>query len=444
MADKGFIFDYSKCVGCHACIVACYNENHTKPPISWRQVSSFNKLRVPLSGFINLSIACNHCQDAPCLKACPAHAYEKDRETGAIIHYPERCIGCKFCTWSCPFDAPKYNVEKGIVEKCNFCIDRLKAGLIPACTNACPTGALSFGDIKVEKHSTAPGMSARQTNPRINFVNQEILSAIPRMDIGVTGFDHNKSYLKLISAASKINTINEWPLVIFTLISSFLVGWMLFLTYNNQVVKYPYLFATLGVVGMVISMLHLGKPFKAYRSIFNLKTSWLSREILSFTLFLGVSFVVLFIYSQTYLYYLSALVGLFLLVSIEFVYLVADKKYSTPIHSANTILTAITFGFLISDLNDITVGLLAFKAILYIVRYAKKDLSVILTIVSFLRFFIGIMIPLISLLLLTNIKIVLIVPFVIGELIDRFEYYSDLHIDTPSHLLNKPLSSIDK
>ena len=67
MNSIGFIFDYSKCVGCHACVVGCYNENKTNPPIAWRQVNTFNHKKIPLAGFLNLSIACNHCIDAPCI-----------------------------------------------------------------------------------------------------------------------------------------------------------------------------------------------------------------------------------------------------------------------------------------------------------------------------------------------------------------------------------------
>lgn len=155
---KGFIFDYSKCVGCHACMVACYVENSTKPPLSWRQVNHFNKEKLPLLGFIHLSIACNHCADAPCLKACPSGAYYVDKDTYAVIHSPELCIGCKYCTWACPFDAPKYNPDRGIIEKCHFCYHRLKENELPACALNCPTGALSFGEITKDSNPNVIGL----------------------------------------------------------------------------------------------------------------------------------------------------------------------------------------------------------------------------------------------------------------------------------------------
>jgi len=437
MEAKGFIFDYSKCVGCHACLVACYNENHTTPPISWRQISSQNPIKVPLSGFINLSLACNHCDDAPCLKSCPAKAYTNDNQTNAIIHNPNHCIGCTFCTWACPFDAPKYNSNKGVVEKCNFCNDRLKEGLTPACTSACPTGALSFGDILIDDKSDAPGMTSRATKPRINFKNQEVKNKIPTLDLAVSGYRKEGQYDDLILNQTKIDAIKEWPLVFFTLISSVLVGWFFGLAFNNNTEELRYVYVLLGLIGMAISTLHLGKPMRAYRSIFNLRTSWLSREILFFILFLGSSVIALFVNDFKPLLFIASILGVLLLISIEFVYTVADKKYSTPIHSANTLLTALTFGFLITNLNTIAVVLLVIKAILYIVRYAKATVLFKNSLIGFVRFFVGIMVPLVNLLFEKELNLVILISFIIGEIIDRFDYYACLHIDTPNKLLNK-------
>ncbi len=70
------------------------------------------------------------------MKNCPALAYTRDKETGAIIHHAEACIGCKYCTWTCPYDAPKFNEATKIVEKCNFCVDRISDGKQPACAQA--------------------------------------------------------------------------------------------------------------------------------------------------------------------------------------------------------------------------------------------------------------------------------------------------------------------
>lgn len=425
-------------------MVACYNENHTEPPISWRQVQSYNKLKVPLSGFINLSIACNHCLDAPCLKACPANAYQKDSETGAIIHHAEKCIGCTYCTWACPFDAPQYNKKKGVVEKCNFCNERLKIEQIPACSNSCPTGALSFNDIEVADMHDVPGMSQKSTRPRINFKNSEVVNSIPLMDLNASGYGTQKSVRYLVDKESKINALKEWPLAIFTLISSLLVGWIAYFLFDRREPQFGVLYATLGFVSMALSSLHLGKPFRAYRATINFRTSWLSREILLFMLFAGFSLIVFFINSSILVVFVSVVLGVLLLVSIEYVYAIADKKYSTPIHSANTILTAITFGLLLTDFKTIAVGFIVLKAILYIVRYARKDIYTLSVIFSFTRFFVGCMMPIVSILLLKISTSLVIIPFIVGELIDRLEFYNELHVDTPYILMNTLPNKIEK
>jgi Fe-S-cluster-containing dehydrogenase component len=139
-----FIFDQNKCVGCHACVVACMNENGFQSPDQWRNIHQSQEFHFPSLPLFYLSLACNHCEDAPCLKNCPALAYSRDEKTGAVIHHPEKCIGCKYCTWACPYDAPKFNSKTGIVEKCTFCNHRIEENLKPACANLCPVGALDF------------------------------------------------------------------------------------------------------------------------------------------------------------------------------------------------------------------------------------------------------------------------------------------------------------
>ena len=78
------------------------------------------------------------------MENCPALAYTRDKKTGAVILHAEKCIGCKYCTWACPYDAPKFNPKTRIIEKCTFCNHRILDTLKPACANLCPTGALDF------------------------------------------------------------------------------------------------------------------------------------------------------------------------------------------------------------------------------------------------------------------------------------------------------------
>lgn len=432
MQQTGFIFDYSKCVGCHACLVGCYNENKTNPPISWRQVNGSNRKKIPLAGFVNLSIACNHCEDAPCLKYCPAKAYKRDEITGAVIHQPENCIGCKYCTWACPFDAPKYNPHVGIVEKCHLCTHRVEKGQKPACAIQCPTGALSFGTIdKCE----AFGIPKTNYNPRINTLNSSVSKNIPEMDIEATGFNREQ-VLKEEAPDDKIHATEEWPLVLFTLIYAFMSGWIFAFITDDSLFK-RFTFISVGIAGMVLSAFHLGKPFRAPRSLFNLKNSWLSREILFSGLFLASAFMYLFISKSTIMLISTAIISLLLLLSIEMVYSVAEKKYSTIIHSANSVLTALLFAFLFTSASKLFVAVLVIKALLYLSR--KKDFdSLNKSFIALVRFTIGILIPLALVLFQKPYTLEWILLLVlVGELIDRFEFYEDIYINTPNRVLFK-------
>ena len=137
---KGFTFDAALCVSCKACSAACILENGLRP--GTRTLFAWNEHALPLVGVINLSMACNHCAEPACASGCPALAYTVSPD-GIVIHHADRCMGCGYCTWRCPYDAPKINPALGYIEKCHFCGDRTTQGVEPACITACPTGALA-------------------------------------------------------------------------------------------------------------------------------------------------------------------------------------------------------------------------------------------------------------------------------------------------------------
>ena len=168
--QKAFHLELDLCTGCNACAIACEIENELEDGMSWRRVRTFNEARVPELPQFHLSLACNHCLDAPCEKNCPALAYDKDPMTGAVTIDPERCIGCKYCSWACPYDAPQFNDSQGIMQKCTFCSHRLAADLAPACTTSCPTGALRFGDFEPQKTpAPIPGFYRDHIEPAIHI-----------------------------------------------------------------------------------------------------------------------------------------------------------------------------------------------------------------------------------------------------------------------------------
>src|SRR5512133_200692 len=138
---RGFAFDAALCVSCKACSAACILENGLQE--GTRTVFTWNEDAIVPFSVISLSLACNHCARPVCLTGCPAKAYTTD-ERGAVIHHAERCMGCRYCTLKCLYDAPKVNKLKGYIEKCHFCYERAAEDIDPACVTSCPTGALKI------------------------------------------------------------------------------------------------------------------------------------------------------------------------------------------------------------------------------------------------------------------------------------------------------------
>lgn len=140
----GFVIDQSRCIGCHACTVACKSENDVpvgsfKTWVKYTEEGSFPSVKRSFS-----VLRCNQCTDAPCMTICPVNALEK-LDNGIVDVDPKSCIGCKSCMHGCPYDA-LYIGDDGTAEKCNFCAHRAEVGLAPACTVVCPTEALIPGD----------------------------------------------------------------------------------------------------------------------------------------------------------------------------------------------------------------------------------------------------------------------------------------------------------
>ncbi|WP_434512222.1 4Fe-4S dicluster domain-containing protein [Desulfitobacterium sp. AusDCA] len=163
----GFIFDFNRCVGCKACEMACHNENHTPPRVRWRRVT-------PLSPDTFLSLSCNHCENPECFRVCPNRAYTKRRD-GIVIINSDSCDGCQKCIQACPYKAPQYNPEIRKVSKCNLCLPRQEKGMIPACVQACHTGALRLIELNEGGHEEAvlsvEGFpDIRTTHPSIRFI----------------------------------------------------------------------------------------------------------------------------------------------------------------------------------------------------------------------------------------------------------------------------------
>lgn len=145
MGRLGFLFDQTKCIGCNACQMACKDKNNLEPGVFFRRADTIEYVENGERRYAHYSGACNHCQDAACVKACRTGAMY-DREDGTVGHDPERCGGCGACIRSCPYGAIGFRARLGKVGKCDSCIDLRKEGRNPACVDACVTHCLEFGD----------------------------------------------------------------------------------------------------------------------------------------------------------------------------------------------------------------------------------------------------------------------------------------------------------
>ncbi|MCG8606959.1 polysulfide reductase NrfD [bacterium] len=142
----GFIIDNRKCIGCHACTVACKAEHDVPIGVNRTWVKYIEKGDFPNTRRIFSVMRCNHCADAPCVEICPVSALFT-RADGIVDFDHRRCIGCKACTQACPYDALYIDPESHTAAKCNYCAHRVDIGLQPACVNVCPEHAIISGDL---------------------------------------------------------------------------------------------------------------------------------------------------------------------------------------------------------------------------------------------------------------------------------------------------------
>ena len=146
MTNYGFIIDNRKCIGCHACTVACKAEHEVPIGVNRTWVKYIEKGEFPDTQRAFHVMRCNHCADAPCVDACPVTALFI-REDGIVDFNWDRCIGCKACIQACPYDALYIDPDSHTAAKCNYCAHRVDVGLEPACVNVCPEQAIISGDM---------------------------------------------------------------------------------------------------------------------------------------------------------------------------------------------------------------------------------------------------------------------------------------------------------
>jgi Fe-S-cluster-containing dehydrogenase component len=168
MTQLALVIDLNVCVGCHACVTSCkqWNTSGAAGPLSdqnpydadptgtfFNRVQTFEVGEYPNTQTVHFPKSCLHCEDPPCVPVCPTGASYKRAEDGIVLVDYDKCIGCKYCSWACPYGVRELDAERKVMTKCTLCVDRVydealpAAERKPACVLACPTSARLFGDI---------------------------------------------------------------------------------------------------------------------------------------------------------------------------------------------------------------------------------------------------------------------------------------------------------
>jgi Fe-S-cluster-containing dehydrogenase component/DMSO reductase anchor subunit len=432
-----FIVDVNKCTGCHACAMACTIANDLPVDRSWRTVNTFNELHVPGIELLHLSLACNHCTDAPCMAQCPADAYYRDDLTDAVLINADACVGCQYCAWVCPYDAPKFDPDAGVMTKCTFCVDRQHQGLAPACTDACPTGALDWDKlIPEELTQVVPGFADAECLPAIQVVGLDEKRLTPEMTHpgAMPPWERVREWI-----TPKITLRHEWTLAFFTLLLAFLTGWF----GSGQADRYT--FPVLGFMGMGLSASHLGRAGRGLRAAFNLKSSWLSREIFLVGGFLVLATGVLWwpptlTDSLVPVQVATLFLGFAMLLTVDTVYHPAVVRGNGSLHSAQTMWTALLIGWAFTGSTLIIMAALI-KLVFYISR-ARNRRALDLPCSPRRR-----ITRLVTLLVGTGWAAAGFGPWpavallMVGEAIDRAEFYDELEIPGPKSLMEDELGA---
>ncbi len=176
MTRYGWLLDAKRCIECRACESACKQWNQVETGVNVR----FRRVRTVESGThaaptaVALSLTCNHCIDATCIKVCPVKAIQR-RPDGLVIIDQATCVGCRLCEKFCPYGAPQFNEATRKMLKCTGCFDRVDAGWAPACATLCPTEALrweKWEDIQNTGTDRVTGFSnPALTKPAIRFLS---------------------------------------------------------------------------------------------------------------------------------------------------------------------------------------------------------------------------------------------------------------------------------
>ena len=240
--QKAILYDATQCVGCGSCYEACKEKNklpETNKDYLKDHLSANTFTVIEEYGEVYTRKMCMHCVDPTCVSVCPVGALEKT-DIGPVIYDSDKCLGCRYCMQSCPHKIPRYEWSKTNpqIRKCIMCYDRVSQGLPTACTEACPTGATTFGD-RDELIAEAKKRIADSPNtyyPEIYGVKEAggtnvlVLSPVPFDQLGFASLPGDALPNYTMRALEKIPTVVS--------VGSVVLGGMYWLTKRkNQIAK---------------------------------------------------------------------------------------------------------------------------------------------------------------------------------------------------------------
>ena len=183
----GFVIDNRKCIGCHACTVACKTENHVPLTVNRTWVKYVEKGQFPNTRRVFQVTRCNHCENPPCVTICPVTAMYQ-RKDGIVDFSSERCIGCKACMQACPYDSIYIDPDEGTAAKCHFCAHRTEVGLEPSCVVVCPEHAIIAGDLDqcdgeiaqlLARETVRVRKPEQNTRPKLYYIDADESAIVP-------------------------------------------------------------------------------------------------------------------------------------------------------------------------------------------------------------------------------------------------------------------------
>ena len=272
----GFEVDLEACSGCKACVSACNHLNGLDPEESWRDVGVLVGERQGVATQQVVTTACHHCSDPACANGCPTLAYEKDAKTGIVRHLDDQCMGCRYCELKCPYEVPKYNDRLGIVRKCDMCQSRLAEGEAPACVQACPNQAIRIRMVPQE----GPDVGERLLPGTVDSRYTKPTTVYTHLDTSANQVPADADRLRPAHGHFPL----VWMLVLVPMSVGICVAVWLGGSEDLPALVLSAIFGGLGLVG---SVLHLGRPSQAWRAFLGWRRSWLSREIIAFNLWIG-------------------------------------------------------------------------------------------------------------------------------------------------------------